>query len=88
MLHNNAQIDGQVISAGKLVVKAQYLCSMQENINWYWKQQSPKQTIIVTTRTIIHPNLYVVIIREVQDIPKNVYNSIQEKHAIQRHHIL
>ena len=29
MLQNNTTIDGQVISDGELVVKAQYLCSMQ-----------------------------------------------------------
>ena len=29
-LQNNTTIDGKFISAGKLVVKAQYLCSMQE----------------------------------------------------------
>ena len=28
-LKNNTIIDGQVISTGKLVVKAQYLCSVQ-----------------------------------------------------------
>ena len=28
-LQNNTTIDGQVISAGGLVVKAQYLCSVQ-----------------------------------------------------------
>ena len=38
-LKNNKIIDRQVISAGKLFVKAQYLCSMKENTNWYWKQQ-------------------------------------------------
>ena len=32
---NNTKTDGQVISAGKLVVKAQYFCSTQENTNWY-----------------------------------------------------
>ena len=32
-LQNNTTIDGQGISAGELVVKAQYLCSMQENAN-------------------------------------------------------
>ena len=42
-------IDGQVISAGKLFFKAQCLCSMHENINWYWKQQPLQQTLIVTT---------------------------------------
>ena len=28
-LQNNTTIDGQVISAGELVFKAQYICSMQ-----------------------------------------------------------
>ena len=32
MLHNHTQIDGKVISAGELFVRAQYLCSMQKNI--------------------------------------------------------
>ena len=34
-LQNNTTIDGQVIYSGGLVFKAQYLCSMQENTNWY-----------------------------------------------------
>ena len=34
-LQKNTTIDGQVIHAGELVFKAQYICSMQENINWY-----------------------------------------------------
>ena len=38
-LQNNKTIDGQVIYPGELFVKAQYLCSIQENTNWYWKQQ-------------------------------------------------
>ena len=38
-LQNNITIDGQVISAGELFVKAQYICSMQENTNWYWRLQ-------------------------------------------------
>ena len=86
-LQNNTQIDGQVIYDGELVVKAQYLCSMQENSNWYWKQQALKKNIIVPTRTIIHPRLNVVIIIYVQDIPNNSCNRIQAKNAIQRHPI-
>ena len=34
-LQNITQIDGQVIYAGELVVKAHYIFSMQENSNWY-----------------------------------------------------
>ena len=37
-IQNNTAIVGQVISAGGLVVKAQYICSIQENINWYWNK--------------------------------------------------
>ena len=36
-LQNNTTIDRQIISAGELVSKAQYLCSIQENTNCYWK---------------------------------------------------
>ena len=61
---------------------------MQEKINWYWKQQTLKQTIIVPTRTIPHPCLDVIIIRDVQDIPNNICNMIQSKQSIQRHPII
>ena len=39
-LQNNTAIYGQIISAGELVAKAQYLCYMQGNNNWHWKQHS------------------------------------------------
>ena len=78
-LQNNTIIDVQVISAGELVVKAQYLCSMQENTNWYWKQQPLQHTIIFPTRTIIYPHIDVIIIRYVQDIPKNICSRNQAK---------
>ena len=68
----NTTIGGQVISAGKLVVKAQYFYSMQEHTNWYCKKQPIQQTFIFSTRTIIHPRLEVIIIIYVQDIPKNL----------------
>ena len=71
-LKNNTTIDGQVMYDGELVVKAQYLCSMQENTNWYWKQQTLQHNIIVPTRTILHPHLDVIIIRYVQEIPKKI----------------
>ena len=34
-LQNNTTIDGQIITTGELVVKAHYLCSMQDTTNWY-----------------------------------------------------
>ena len=78
-LQNDTTIYGQVISAGELVVKSQYLFSMQEKTNWYWKQQPLQQNIMVQTLTIIHVRLDVITIRDVQDIPENVCNRIQTK---------
>ena len=60
---------------------------MQENTNWYWKQQPLQQTIMFPTLTILHPRLDVVVIIDVQDIPTIFCNIIQEKKAIQRHPI-
>ena len=69
------KINRQNISVGELVVKAQYLCSMQENTNWYWKQQSLQQNIIVQTCKILHPCLDAFIITDVQDIHTFLFNS-------------
>ena len=35
IIQDNTTIDGKIITAGGLVVKAQYLCSMQVDTNWY-----------------------------------------------------
>ena len=48
-LQDNTIIDGKVITARKLVVKAQYLCYMQEITNWFWDQHPQHQVIIVQT---------------------------------------
>ena len=87
-LQDNTTIDGQVIYAGELVVKAQYLSSMQENTNWYQKQQPLQQTIIVPTRTILHPRLEDIIIRYVKDIPNKLCGRIKAKKETQRHPII
>ena len=81
------KIDGQVISSGGLVFKAQYLCSIQENYNWYQKQQSLQHNIIVPTRTILHTRLDVVRITYIQDIHKTICNRIQAKKSMQIHPI-
>ena len=60
---------------------------MQENFNWYCKQQPLQQNTIVPTRIILHPCLDVVRITDVQDTPKNVCNRIQAKKSIQSHPI-
>ena len=48
-----------MINSGELVVKAQYLCSMQIDTNWYWNQQPKHNVITVPTRTILNPQLEV-----------------------------
>ena len=68
MLRNNTTIDGNIIYVGVLVVKAKYICFVQENTNFFWGQQPLQHTIVVPTSTIIHPRLDVVIITDVQDI--------------------
>ena len=87
-MQNNIQIDGHIVYAGKLVVNAQYLYNMQENTNWYWKQQPLQQTIIVPTHTIIHPNIDVITIIYVHRIPKNLCIRNQAKKSIQIHPII
>ena len=34
-VQDNTKTEGQIITAGELVVKEQYLCSMQLDTNWY-----------------------------------------------------
>ena len=61
-LQENTTIDGQIITAGELVVKAKYLCYVQIYTSWYWNQQPKHHVIIVLTRTILHPQLEVYVI--------------------------
>ena len=51
----------------------------RESTNWYWKQQPLQQTIIVPTRTIIHPRLDFIIMGYVQDIPRKICSSNEAK---------
>ena len=58
-LQNNTTIDRQIITAGGLVIKATYMCSMQVYTNWYFNQQPKHHFITVPTRTILHPHIEV-----------------------------
>ena len=69
-LHHYTTIDRKAIHHGEIVVKAQYLFSMQENTNCYQEQQPLYQTIKVPTHRILHPRLDVIIIKDVQYTPK------------------
>ena len=67
-----------------MVVKAQYLCYMKIGTNWYWNQKPKHHVITVPTRTILHPQLEVIVIKNFHAIPTNVYSQTQSKIAISR----
>ena len=78
-LQENTTVDGKIITAGELVVKAQYICSMQVDTNWYWNQHPQHNFITVPTRTILHPRLEVNAVKYFQAIPKSVCTRTQAK---------
>ena len=82
ILQENTTIDGQIITAVELVVKAQYLCSMQIDTNWYWNQQPKHHVITVSTCTILHPRLEVNAITYFHATPTSVSPKTQFKKAI------
>ena len=83
-LQDNTTIDGQIITAGELVVKAQYICSMEVNTNFYWNQHPQQHVITVPTRTILHPWLEFNAVTYFHAISKIVCNRKQAKKAISR----
>ena len=70
-----------------MVVKAQYLCSMQRDTNWYWNQQPKNHVITAPIRKILHPQLEVNAITDFHTIPTSVCYRTQAKKAISRHPI-
>ena len=71
-LQDNTTIDGKIITAGKLVVKSRYICSMQVDNNWYWNQHPQQHVITVPTHTILDPQLEVNAVTDFHAIPKSV----------------
>ena len=86
-LQENTTIDGQIITTGELVVKAQYLCYMQIDTNWYWNQQPKHHIITVPTCTILHPQPEVNAISDFHAIPKCVCTRTQKRKSISRQRI-
>ena len=82
-LKYNKTIDGQIITAGKLYIKTQYLCSMQVDTIWYCNQHTQQHFITVPTRTIIHPLLEVNAVTDFHAIPKSIFNMTQAKNSHQ-----
>ena len=69
-LQNNTAIDRKIITAGELVVKAQYICSVQVDTYWYWNQHPQHHVIKVITHTILHPRLKVNAVTDFHAIAK------------------
>ena len=72
--HNNWW---KIITAGELVVKAKYICSMQIDTNWYWNQQPKHHVVTVPTRKILHPELEVNVIADFHTITTNICSRTQ-----------
>ena len=66
-----------------MVVKAQYICSLQVDTNWYCYQQPKLHVITVPTRTIIHQQLEVNAVRKFHAIPTSVCKMTQAKNLYQ-----
>ena len=52
-LQDNTTIYGQIITAGELVVKSQYLSSMIVDTNLYWNQHTQQHVTTVPTCKIL-----------------------------------
>ena len=81
-LQENTTIDRQIINSGELVVKAQYLCSIQMDTNCYCTQQPKDHFTTVPTCTILHPKLEVNVITDFHTIPTSVCSRTQAKKSI------
>ena len=71
-LQENTNIYGKIITTGELVVKAQYICSMQVYNNWYRNQKLKQHVITVPTRTKLHPQLEFNTLKDFHAIPTSV----------------
>ena len=76
-LQDDTTCDGKKISAGELFVKAHYLSCIKQNTNFYW----------FPTRTIVHPCLDVVAVKDVHDTNKSIRNRNHTKQALQKHYL-
>ena len=83
-LQENTIIDGKSITASELVVKAQYICSMQVDTNWYCNQQPNQHIIIVPTRTILHSQLEVIAGTDFHAMPTSVCTRTEAKKYLSR----
>ena len=85
-LQHNTTIYGQIITAGELVIKAQYLCSMQVATNWYWNQH-PQKHVIKHAQYFIY-DLKLIQYQIFTKYPKVYVPGHKKKKATQRQPIL
>ena len=82
-LQENTTIYGNIINCGELVVKAQYICSIQVDTSWYCNQQPKHHVSTLPTRKILHPQLEVNSVTYFHSIPTSVYTRTQYKNPYQ-----
>ena len=82
-LQDNTTVNGKKTTASELVVKAQYICSMQVDTNLYWNQQPQQYFITVPTRTIPHTKLEFNAVTDFHAIPTSVCTGTQAKKPYQ-----
>ena len=85
-IQEEKMFDGKFTTAGEIVVKAQYMNCLQDNMNWYWEQKPRQNNIIVPTQTIISPCLDVTTATKIKNT-KIVCDKCQAHRDIQRSHI-
>ena len=70
-----------------MVVKAQYICYVQVDNNWYWNQQTKQHVITATKCTMLNTQLEVNAVTYFHAIPKSVCTRKQAKNTISRQSI-
>ena len=84
-LQYKTTIDGKIITAGELVVKAEYLCYTKVETNLYQDQHTQQHFITVPTCKILHTQIEVNAVTYYHARTKSVCNRTQAKKAISRH---
>ena len=87
MLQNNNTMDKQVIKAGEIIVKPEFLIIMKNYTKWYWQQFGTQESIIIENCTIFHPCLDMSSIKDVAEIPISSCNKKKARKSVKRHPI-
>ena len=79
MLQVNKNINKQVINSGEIIGDTVYLIITKSNKNWYREEYRNKDSVIISTSTIIHPCLDFATIKYVEDLPHSLCKIITHK---------